>query len=55
MGSIPGAQYLAEHVEGAQLYVFDGRCHALMSTATTEFCEVLRTFLRTGSVPTSRS
>jgi pimeloyl-ACP methyl ester carboxylesterase len=51
LGSAEGDQYLLDHIKGAQFYSFQGRSHALLATATTEFCEVLRRFLRTGSVP----
>jgi class 3 adenylate cyclase/pimeloyl-ACP methyl ester carboxylesterase len=51
--SVPfkAAQYLAERIPGAQLYPFDGRGHLPIFTATKEFCEVLRHFLRTGKAP----
>ena len=42
---------LAEHIPGAQLYAFQGKGHMLMFTATSEFCEVLRCFVRTEGVP----
>jgi pimeloyl-ACP methyl ester carboxylesterase len=48
--SLERSQYLVEHIAGAQLYTFEGRGHGLLHTATIEFCEVLRRFLRTGSV-----
>jgi pimeloyl-ACP methyl ester carboxylesterase len=44
------AEYLAAHIPGAQLYPFKGYGHAPMSTATQEFCDVLRRFVRTGTV-----
>jgi pimeloyl-ACP methyl ester carboxylesterase len=44
-------RYLAEHIPGAQFYAFKGRGHVPVSTATGEFCEVLRSFVRTGSIP----
>jgi hypothetical protein len=43
-------RYLAEHIPGAQLHAFKGRGHVPVSTATGEFCEVLRCFVRTGGV-----
>jgi class 3 adenylate cyclase/pimeloyl-ACP methyl ester carboxylesterase len=43
-------RYLAEHIPGAQLYGFKGRGHVPVFTATAEFCDVLRCFVRTGSV-----
>ncbi|MFZ1061478.1 MAG: alpha/beta fold hydrolase [Candidatus Rokuibacteriota bacterium] len=47
------ARHLAEHIPGAQLYLFEGRGHLPIFTATSEFCEVLRCFVRTGAVPTA--
>ncbi len=38
-------------VPGAQLYLFEGRGHLPIFTATGEFCEVLRSFVLTGTVP----
>ena len=51
--SVPfqAAQYIAERIPGAQLYPFEGRGHLPIFTATKEFCEVLRHFLRTGTAP----
>jgi class 3 adenylate cyclase/pimeloyl-ACP methyl ester carboxylesterase len=43
-------RYLAGHIPGAQFYAFKGRGHVPVSTATAEFCDVLRCFVRTGSV-----
>ncbi|MFQ5899816.1 MAG: alpha/beta fold hydrolase [Candidatus Methylomirabilia bacterium] len=51
--SMEAARYLAEHLPAAQLYLFEGRGHLPIFTATGEFCEVLRSFVRTGSVPSS--
>jgi pimeloyl-ACP methyl ester carboxylesterase len=45
------AEYLAEHIPGAQLYPFVGYGHVPLFTATQEFCDVLREFVRTGNVP----
>ena len=42
------AQYLAAHIAGAQLYPFKGYGHVPLFTATQEFCDVLRRFVRTG-------
>jgi pimeloyl-ACP methyl ester carboxylesterase len=36
-------QNLAGGIEGAQLYLFEGRGHAPLFTATTEFCAVVAT------------
>jgi class 3 adenylate cyclase/pimeloyl-ACP methyl ester carboxylesterase len=44
------AEYLAAHVPGAQLYPFTGYGHVPLFTATQEFCDVLRRFVRTGTV-----
>jgi hypothetical protein len=33
----------------AQLYAFEGKGHLPIFTATDEFCEVLRRFVRTGT------
>jgi len=49
--SFEAARYLAEHIPGAQLYLFEGRGHLPIFTATGEFCDVLRSFVRTGAVP----
>jgi pimeloyl-ACP methyl ester carboxylesterase len=51
MGSMEAAQYLAQQIKGAQFYAFEGRGHLPLHTATTEFCDILRYFVRTGSVP----
>jgi DNA-binding SARP family transcriptional activator/pimeloyl-ACP methyl ester carboxylesterase len=42
------AHYLAEHLPDAQLHLFEGVGHLPIFTATAEFCEVLRRFVRTG-------
>jgi pimeloyl-ACP methyl ester carboxylesterase len=44
------AEYLAAHIPGAQLYPFKGYGHVPLFTATREFCDVLRRFVRTGAV-----
>jgi pimeloyl-ACP methyl ester carboxylesterase len=44
-------RYLAQHIPGAQLYIFADKGHMMMYTATSEFCDVLRCFLRTGRAP----
>jgi pimeloyl-ACP methyl ester carboxylesterase len=41
------AEYLAAHIPGAQLYPFKG--YVPLFTATQEFCDVLRRFVRTGT------
>ena len=45
------ALYLAKHIPRAHLYPFEGRGHIPSVTATGEFCEVLRQFVRNGEVP----
>jgi class 3 adenylate cyclase/pimeloyl-ACP methyl ester carboxylesterase len=42
------AEYLAANIPGAQLYGFKGYGHVPLFTATQEFCDVLRRFIRTG-------
>ena len=42
------AEYLAAHIPGAELYPFKGYGHVPLFTATQEFCDVLRRFVRTG-------
>ena len=39
---------LADTIPDARIYVFEDRCHLPMITATQEFCDVLREFVRTG-------
>jgi pimeloyl-ACP methyl ester carboxylesterase len=43
------AEYLAERIPGAQLCAFQGYGHVPLFTATQEFCDVLRRFVRTGA------
>ena len=45
----------ARSIPHARMYLFAGRCHVPIFTATTEFCEVLHQFMRTGSVPGAAS
>jgi pimeloyl-ACP methyl ester carboxylesterase len=45
------AEYLAAHIPGAQLYPFKGYGHLPLFTATQEFCEALRVFVRDGTMP----
>jgi class 3 adenylate cyclase/pimeloyl-ACP methyl ester carboxylesterase len=47
---LEAGQRLAEMIRGAQLYLFEGRCHVPMLTATQEFCDVLREFVLTGEL-----
>ncbi|MFQ5936788.1 MAG: alpha/beta fold hydrolase, partial [Acidiferrobacterales bacterium] len=42
------ARWVGEQIPGAQFYAFKGRSHALVATATVEFAEVVRRFVRTG-------
>jgi pimeloyl-ACP methyl ester carboxylesterase len=44
------AEYLAAHIPGAQLYPFEGYGHVPLFTATQEFCDLLRRFVRTGTI-----
>jgi pimeloyl-ACP methyl ester carboxylesterase len=44
------AEYLAAHIPGARLYPFVGYGHVPLFTATQEFCDVLREFVRTEKV-----
>jgi pimeloyl-ACP methyl ester carboxylesterase len=46
--SFAAAQYLVAHTPGVQLYPFVGYGHVPLFTATQEFCDVLRAFVRTG-------
>jgi pimeloyl-ACP methyl ester carboxylesterase len=39
---------MAENIPGAQFYVFKGRCHLPVATATAEFAQVVKRFVRTG-------
>jgi pimeloyl-ACP methyl ester carboxylesterase len=42
------AHQLVEQLPDARLYLFEGAGHLPIFTATTEFCDVLRRFVRTG-------
>jgi pimeloyl-ACP methyl ester carboxylesterase len=46
---------IAARIPGAHFYAFKGRGHVPIFTATEEFCDVLRCFIRTGSVPETRA
>jgi class 3 adenylate cyclase/pimeloyl-ACP methyl ester carboxylesterase len=48
------ARFIVERLPNAQLYAFEGKGHLPMFTATHEFCEVLRHFVRTGTMPKTR-
>jgi pimeloyl-ACP methyl ester carboxylesterase len=43
------AEFIVSQVPGAQLYAFEGKGHLPLFAATDEFCEVLRSFVRTGT------
>jgi class 3 adenylate cyclase/pimeloyl-ACP methyl ester carboxylesterase len=43
--------YLAQNIPRAQFYPFKDKGHLPIFTATSEFCEVLRCFVRTGYLP----
>jgi class 3 adenylate cyclase/pimeloyl-ACP methyl ester carboxylesterase len=42
------SEFIASRIPGAQLYMFEGKGHNPMFSATDEFCDVLRNFIRTG-------
>ena len=44
----PASEFIASRIPGAQLYLFDGKGHNPMFSATDEFCDLLRNFIRTG-------
>jgi class 3 adenylate cyclase/pimeloyl-ACP methyl ester carboxylesterase len=43
------SDFIASRIPGAQLYLFDGKAHNPMFSATDEFCHVLKNFVLTGS------
>jgi class 3 adenylate cyclase/pimeloyl-ACP methyl ester carboxylesterase len=43
------AQFIAAQLPDARVYVFEGKGHMPLFMATDEFCQVLRTFVRTGT------
>ncbi len=51
LATIENAYYLVKNIPRAQLYVFHGKGHMPVFTATSEFCKVLRQFVQTGTVP----
>jgi pimeloyl-ACP methyl ester carboxylesterase/DNA-binding SARP family transcriptional activator len=53
--SVAAAHHLALHIPDARLYLFEGRGHLPIFTATAEFCQVLRQFVRTAYVGSGRS
>jgi pimeloyl-ACP methyl ester carboxylesterase len=46
--SYAASEFMASRIPGAQLYLFDGKGHIPMFSATDEFCDVLRNLIRTG-------
>ena len=48
IGDFAAAEYIAAHLPDARLYAFEGKGHSPMFSATDEFCEVLKRFVRTG-------
>jgi class 3 adenylate cyclase/pimeloyl-ACP methyl ester carboxylesterase len=45
---VEAGRYLVDHIPDAQFYLFKGRGHNPIATATAEFAQVVRTFIRTG-------
>ncbi|MDX1400844.1 MAG: alpha/beta fold hydrolase, partial [Kiloniellales bacterium] len=45
------ARYLADRIPAAELYAFEGRGHLPIFTATREFCDVLRHFIKEKTAP----
>jgi pimeloyl-ACP methyl ester carboxylesterase len=43
-------RYIASRIPGACFRAFEGKGHLPIYTATSEFCDVLRQFVRTGTV-----
>jgi len=48
------ARTVAQEISGAQFYEFTGKGHAPLFTATSEFCEVVRQFVRKGLIESPR-
>jgi DNA-binding SARP family transcriptional activator/pimeloyl-ACP methyl ester carboxylesterase len=44
--SVAAADHLARHISDARLHLFEGRGHLPIFTATAEFCDILRQFVR---------
>jgi hypothetical protein len=40
---------VAERIPGAQFHALEGRCHMMLATATAEFAELVRRFIRSGT------
>jgi pimeloyl-ACP methyl ester carboxylesterase len=51
--AVAAAHHLARHLPDARLYLFEGRGHLPIFTATAEFCQVLREFVTTGDIGTA--
>ena len=49
--SFEQGRYIASRIPDAQLCAFEGKGHLPIYTATHEFCDVLRQFVRTGTAP----
>lgn len=49
--SLGCGHYIVERAPRASLHLFEGRGHLPIFTATTEFCHLLRQFVRTGHSP----
>ena len=47
---LASGHYTREQIPGAQFYTFAGKGHVPMFTAIDEFCDLLRQFVRTGTV-----
>jgi pimeloyl-ACP methyl ester carboxylesterase len=47
--SFEAAEFIAARLPDARLYAFEGKGHMPLFTATDEFCEVLRRFVRSGT------
>jgi pimeloyl-ACP methyl ester carboxylesterase len=45
---VEAGRWIAEQIPGAQFHVLKGRSHMFAATATAEFAEVVRRFIRTG-------
>ena len=50
LNAFAAAEYIAARIPGSRLYAFEGKGHNPMFSATEEFCEVLRRFVRNGEV-----
>jgi pimeloyl-ACP methyl ester carboxylesterase len=48
LAPVEAARWLAERIPGAQFHTLEGRSHMMPTTATTEFAELVRRFIRTG-------